>query len=958
MQSLWLRTAQTRSSCHCNACVKIGTGIARQATTAIGKSRRVSIGDIFTACYSTIFATAAVVDSNRKVQRREQWDRLIAEVKAGPPADKVEGSQDCQEEGNANEAKNQIPGTPGTLRIPGVSSNNFPFARAGSNATKGPMTWNGANWTAASSMSRLGTHLNTIPSHVAKPVESPAPEYPQNPVPSPTVLPVQSTTQRETANSIVDGEQLGEHVPTNAMLQPRDPKTREHLAGLERSVTELVHQLMWTTNTSPITADFHSAPSDIFLETEKMIGRVEQLQQGDITMPAYQMNDEVRKERSQLHDALRALLKNTSPSQNNLNLILTKICYNLLISAASPNIFTYNFLIERMTELMLHDHAQVFVDSFLHDTLFRPTSKTIQVILNHYAAKNDLEGYRGIIRRMRALDGSMKVGRRHKNQLDNPGVLAWAERHSNNNRLVMHGGWLVRKVPRDASIFDALIRTSLQITTARQSVMYIRAALREGHKIRPELFVEAVQSCVAKLDHAAGESLLQSILEFWAENIQKPDLIALTKSTRWAMRELLHLCGIDPSRDLPRLLSVDVPRWNSGRLLLYLRLGSMRDCVDRFVERIRSLQDALRISSKRSKSTTKGVWKDEFGDTRVWDYLPPNKLKRQHGTLVRSGVDRSLEIFDKFSYTEKERDIKAKQGARQARRVMLQSLESKVALSKAHIRTTEIGITSWYCDQLPRDWIYTYHLRLQQNPHMSVRERIIVLRGLKRLQELDVFDYQLDQSLRRIKLLKKEFRNIRQRRERQISDITAQFNACAKQIKLLGWQFYLLKQTIISDLPSLRSSGLQELEEEINKGLQQIKILDQELNLNFPHANPMRTLRELNLVLFEVHNSKEQVKLLAEEIYLSYPPLVTRKIYVQDSYKIVRGFRAGLSFMYEPPKDKLSSTEEQGYEVIRELSLNRTIRFKKREEHSSDETIVSPQPSETSAIDEKISGAS
>ncbi|KAB8293917.1 hypothetical protein EYC80_009390 [Monilinia laxa] len=955
MQSLWFRAAQTRSLCHCNACVKISTTIARQTTNAIGKLRRVSIGDIFTACYSTILATAAVADSNRKARRREQWDLLISEVKAGSPTDEAEELQNSQVEGNADEIKNRIPGTSGISGIPGSLGNNFPLSRTGINSARagytGPMTWDGAGWTSTSSMTRLGTQLNTIPLEITTPVESfVPPETSQDPVPPTSAPPAQSTIPETTANLLIDGERLGEHIPQNSMLKPREPKTRKQLDKLENSISRLVHQLMWTTKLSPIAAEFHSAPPGIFLETERMMERVEQLQQGDITMPAYKLNAEVCEERSYLHDALKALFKNTSPGENKLNLILAKICYNLLISPASPNIFTYNFLIEKFTELMLHDHAQIFVDSFLHDTSFRPTSKTIQVILNHYAAKNDLEGYRSIIKRMRAVDGSMNIARRHVNQLSEPKVLRWAEKHA--KRLILREGWLLRKVPRDASIFDILIRTSLQITNTRQSVMYIRAALRQNTEIQPELLCEAVTNCVAQLDYAAGESLLQSILEGWNEEVQKPKLIALTKSTRWAIRELLHLCGIDPSRDLPRVLPVDVPRWNLGRLLFYLNIGSIRDSIDRFIYRIRSLQDVFGIYAKRPKLTDIKNWKAEFGVTRAYDYLP-KKLEPHRESSFQSSVDSALEIFDKFSYTEKARAKKSKQGARQARRVMLQSLESKVAFSNANVLSTEMSLVSWYYDQLPRDWRYAYHLRLRQRPYMSLQRRISVLKGLKRLQKLHVLDYQINKSLQQIVLLKKEINEIKREKQRRIVDITAKVNKSSKQIKLLERQIYLLEQRIKSKLQHIRMSGLRELyllEKEIGRSKRQIELLDGELKLEFPQVNPAKTLRELNLILFKVNKSKHQVKLLAEEISLAFPRVV-RKNYINSDrnyYKVLKRFRKELSFRYGPPEDLLLSTEEQEYEVIRAVSVERTLRFNRLEGHISDESILSPISSHSS----------
>ncbi|QSZ36115.1 hypothetical protein DSL72_007240 [Monilinia vaccinii-corymbosi] len=992
MQSLWFRAAQTRSLCHCNACVKIGTIAARQTTNASGKRRRVSLVDVFTACYSTILATAAMADSNRKARRRKHWDVLIAEARAGFST-QVEELQDSQVEGDANEVKNQIPGAPAISKIPGSLGGTFLSSKTGINATKaghkrsliwdgtrwtagelrdsqvegdvnevknqisgtseiptiskslgetfpsrtgnnatkaghkGPLTWDGTSWTPASSIARLGTQLNTSPE---------PPEIPQDPVLPASAHPAQSATPEIPTGLLADGERLGEYIPQHSMLKPREPKTRKQLNKIEESTSKLVHQLMWTTKLSPIAADLHSASPAILAETDRLIGRIEELEQGDITMPAYKLDDKVCEERCHLHDVLKELLMDTSQGEIELNLILAKICYNLLVSPASPNIFTYNFLIERFTELMLHDHAQVLVDSFLNDTPFKPTSKTVQVILNHYAAKNDLVGYRSIIKRMRAVEGSMNIARRHTNQLDDPKVLRWAEKYA--KTLTLREGWLVRKVPRDTSIFDILIRTSLQITNARQSVMYIRAKLREGNGIEPDLLCETVASCVPKIDYAVGGSLLQSILEGWGEEVKNPRLIVLNKDTRWAIRELFSLCGMDPLRSIPRVLPIDVPRWNLGRLLFYVNLGSIRDRVDRLVHRINSLLDVFRIYTKRSTLTNLAVWKAGFGSPLTFDYLP-KRLELQNQSSCQSEVDRALEIFDKFSYTEEARAYKLKRGVRQARRVMLQTLESKVTTSFATIRSTKLSLISWYYDQLPRDWRYVYHLKWNNHPYMSFSGKVSVLRGIKTLQRLHLIGYQLNKSLQQIVLLKKALRDIWKEREQRIIEIEDMIKKSKKLVRLLEIHIYLLEQNIKFRSQYLRLSGLRNLsslENEVNGSRRQIKLLEEELKLEFPQVDPLKKLRALNLILFDLNKSKHQLKLLADEISFWYPVVIRKNFITSDIYyyKVLQKFRKDLSFRYEPPKDFLSLANEK-YRIIKPVSAERLLRFKKLQGHLS-----------------------
>lgn len=81
MQTLWTRVAQVRGSCRCPQCLHVAQGVARGAGTARANAIRPKYWTSSTLWYSGIFAAAATFDAGAKVQRREQWDQAIAEVK-------------------------------------------------------------------------------------------------------------------------------------------------------------------------------------------------------------------------------------------------------------------------------------------------------------------------------------------------------------------------------------------------------------------------------------------------------------------------------------------------------------------------------------------------------------------------------------------------------------------------------------------------------------------------------------------------------------------------------------------------------------------------------------------------------------------------------------------------------------------------------------------------------------
>lgn len=80
MQTLWTRVAQVRGSCRCPQCLSTANGVSRRATgTATRRAPRYLTSS--TLWYSGIFAAAATFDAGVKKDRRERWDRAIADVK-------------------------------------------------------------------------------------------------------------------------------------------------------------------------------------------------------------------------------------------------------------------------------------------------------------------------------------------------------------------------------------------------------------------------------------------------------------------------------------------------------------------------------------------------------------------------------------------------------------------------------------------------------------------------------------------------------------------------------------------------------------------------------------------------------------------------------------------------------------------------------------------------------------
>src|SRR5690349_21076475 len=77
MQTLLSRAGKAPRS-GCKTCSNAIDTLGRRATSV---RRKPTFTELFTACYSSVFATAAVVDAVRKDDRRKELDRQIEEVR-------------------------------------------------------------------------------------------------------------------------------------------------------------------------------------------------------------------------------------------------------------------------------------------------------------------------------------------------------------------------------------------------------------------------------------------------------------------------------------------------------------------------------------------------------------------------------------------------------------------------------------------------------------------------------------------------------------------------------------------------------------------------------------------------------------------------------------------------------------------------------------------------------------
>ena len=381
MQTVWSRIAQTRGTCCCPQCLHSGTaGLSRRATgSATRRAPRFLTSS--TLWYSGIFATAATFDAGVKQQRREQWDKAIAEVKQelGQPAEKV--TQDAKMELDAKPPSGREHALDALAEVADVFSEVEPYRRR-------------AFWPA-----------NTGP-------------------------PLQ--VHRLPPESIYATDVRREQ----AALRRWSPKKLEAvMLSIDALQLKIFHQLAlqsgsdWRTEASgAIPVNYRD---QMFMSAEELFAAFDskskdlarlkrsdpelngwQRSEQDMPLCSYSQDDQglFHGTTRELNKSLQALFKQHAASTITTPALLAKVAYNLSISAAPPNVHTYNTLLLGFSK----SQQPTLVGSTIHSlrrTSMRPNEVTNSAILNHYTVQDDAEGFIKWIKLMRGKNGGLALAR-------------------------------------------------------------------------------------------------------------------------------------------------------------------------------------------------------------------------------------------------------------------------------------------------------------------------------------------------------------------------------------------------------------------------------------------------------------------------------------------------------------------------------------------------------------------
>ncbi|POR36184.1 Uncharacterized protein TPAR_03621 [Tolypocladium paradoxum] len=496
MQSLWSRAGQAHR-CGCRAC-STAVGAVGRRTVAAARRRKPTFAEIFTACYSSVFATAAIVDAVRKEDRRRELDRQLDDARR-----ELSDLQDRGPSASLNDSSRTtdltIQQMDALWRTLKAIYSNRPFMKE-------------IDKPATISVSEIVSSLKS--DYYGCPGEA-------------SMRGVRQTDYERLERAIIAEE-------TDKSILSRESRNRMQLFNESSSIEHLVRQLLRRAEI----LDQGSSPSPSFEEARELA------ESGHANFTFRSIDPgRAKKNTSVLNRRLRSLV---DAPKLGLKERIGRVCYNLLVSAHPPDMHTYNTLIVAFDKAGHHCFADALVHSFFHERLLRPTPSTFVAILNHYKATNN---HGKFLRALACLTGAdshtgAKIGRRHIKDIENSPVLSkWA---ADTKRRTRTGDWVWEHVPLNLALVEEVLTGLLHFKLFDQAASFFVTCMRSGVGLSSRVAKQVLDECIIALDWKAAVRLIRGFTnnnQKWRTALLTADRVANSYLVS-RIYALLDLCGL------------------------------------------------------------------------------------------------------------------------------------------------------------------------------------------------------------------------------------------------------------------------------------------------------------------------------------------------------------------------------------------------------------------------------
>ncbi|KAI1327656.1 hypothetical protein F5Y16DRAFT_190070 [Xylariaceae sp. FL0255] len=532
MLALWSRTLQApSSSCRCRICHSANNALVRRSTTT-APTRKFTVADVFTACYTTILGTAAIIDAQRKDARRKELDhQLECARNALQDATTAPVTSDISITNASTDTDKKpviYPAHRHQERTQHILSEVASLCRSYQRPLHDPSLWRGNHFDWIAIQAAIVAEERNVPQALREPQSE---DHIRRTTLAIIALvdrlmqEIQRTdAQRKWHQRI---EELKAQRLKKQQLYRKYPfiysanqasRTKASAAAIlqkiqdrqKRAVAARRKKIKAKIKSRTRDRQAHQPQPRAKKTTPEILDEVKEIRDG-VQYPSYHSphNDPQRTKflRAALNESIRRIFNKQLAVEEKVGLI----CYNLLTVSAPPTIHTFNNLIAGFNGMRRSDLAQIVVDSFLNRTKWPATDQTVVCLLKHHETPNGLQGLRDLTQRMRgAHEDGLHYGifNREHDRPVHPDFVAWASKYCARRKRAF-----VLRTFRTDAVYDSLIQAWLYHNKTANACLAFVASLRNGAFITAETFHTLLQNCMAGVDSISLRRLIKGIFK-------------------------------------------------------------------------------------------------------------------------------------------------------------------------------------------------------------------------------------------------------------------------------------------------------------------------------------------------------------------------------------------------------------------------------------------------------------
>ena len=529
MRALWSRVAQTPGTCRCISCHSGTATIARRGAQGSLRGSWTLWSPTSTFVYTTIFAAGLSVDARAKAKRNKQWENAFAQLQEAMdqpfPEDDAQNAAferaGHDESTSSDHAEGTDPHVTGSEKSGDTvaHSRRDAAARKAWDALQYDSRFPGEQWLAWPA--NTGRDLN--PYHL-----------PPQSLWAPDTLRLSAMRRRHTWKKVAMQE-LSAGLLVHNLIRHINLANFLSSTGAKSVIKSLSPLISVTARLDDEQAA--DARSKILASMERVHltdvnGSAEDIMKArtypSLSCPAYfqDADGDFYDICGQMNKGIKQLLGQCAKNRDkDVAIAVAKVCHNLLVSTAAPDIQTFNILLSGFRLLGRDTLVDDVIASF-YGSSARPNEITCRLILNHYTAQSRPDQFSRFVARMRGYGDAL--------MLANPSITI--NEASQGRLLRLDSDKVYQKVHPTPMVLGALIDGVMRFAGFDRALDIYYELKADGWGLHTLALTRLLADCIHRMDWEGGTYV-------WGE-IDSIEQRTRPKHLSIAYYHMLSLCSV------------------------------------------------------------------------------------------------------------------------------------------------------------------------------------------------------------------------------------------------------------------------------------------------------------------------------------------------------------------------------------------------------------------------------